>query len=92
MDEVANMIARQKISAAMAGQEEYECFVDGPAVGMGEHPIPCLLDTVAGQTAKIVLADGHDTGAEITVPLSSIAIISGDKMAESAKKLFRGDL
>lgn len=91
MDEISDLLSKQKISRAMSKPEAYECFVDGAAVGMGPHPLPCILSSVAGHTAKVVLADGHDTGVEISVPLSSVSVVGGDKMAQAAKKLFRGE-
>ena len=88
MDEIDSLLARQKILRIMA-KEKYECFVDGAAVGMGHNPMPCILNSVAGQTAKVVIADGHDTGVEMSVPLSSVAVVGGAKMAQAARDLFR---
>lgn len=90
MDEIASVIAKQKIARAMSKPDEYECFVDGQTIGMGQHPVPCLLSSVSGATAKVVIADGQDTGVEINVPLSSVAVVGGAKMADVARKLFRG--
>jgi len=89
MDEVKDLLSKGKISRSMAKDEGYECFVDGAAVGAGNVPVPCVLSSIAGQDAKIVIADGHDTGVEMNVPLSSVAVISEAKMQQAAKDLFR---
>lgn len=90
MDEVRELLARQKISKALGPKKEgYECFVKGSSIGMGDAQVPCVLSSIAGQTAKVVIADGQDTGVEISVPLSSVAIVGAAKMVEAAKSLFR---
>jgi prepilin-type processing-associated H-X9-DG protein len=91
MSEITDLLSKQKISQSMSKPEKYECFVDGPAVGMGINPVPCVLNSIAGQTANIVLADGHDTGVEMNVPLSSVAVVGISKMEQAAKDLFRGE-
>jgi len=90
MSDIRDLLSKQRISKALGPNEKYECFVDGPAIGMGIEPVPCILNSVAGQTARIVIADGQDTGVEISVPLSSVAVVGGAKMAHAAKNLFRG--
>lgn len=89
MSDTSDFISKQKISKALAPKEGSECFVDGSAIGMGSDPIPCVLSSVAGSLAKVVIADGQDTGVEISVPLSSVAILGSAKMSQAAKNLFR---
>jgi hypothetical protein len=89
MDEIDGLLAKEKISQSMKKPEKYECFVDGAAVGMGKNPVPCIMSSVSGSTARVVIADGQDTGVEINVPLSSVAVVGGAKMIQAANSLFR---
>jgi hypothetical protein len=89
MSDTSDFLSRQKISKALGPKETYECFVDGSSIGLGQNPLPCILNSVAGQVAKVVIADGEDTGVEISVPLSSVTTVGSAKMADVAKNLFR---
>lgn len=90
MSDISDFLAKQKISKSLTTSDEVECFVDGSAVGLGPNPLPCVLNSVAGQVAKVIIADGEDTGVEISVPLSSVTTVGSAKMAQVAKNLFRG--
>lgn len=85
MSDIDNLLSKEKISLAMSKPDSYECFVSG----LGPTPVSCILSSVAGQTARIKIADGHDTGVEMSVPLSSVAIIGEARMQQAAKDLFR---
>lgn len=91
MDDTNDFLSKQKISKALGPKEAYECFVDGSAIGLGSTPLPCILNSVAGQMANIMIADGEDTGVEMSVPLSSVTTVGSAKMAQVAKNLFRGE-
>jgi hypothetical protein len=90
MGEVDDLLSKKKISRSMGPKEEaYECFLDGSAIGLGANPVPCTMSSISGQRAKVVVADGHDTGVEIDVPLSSVTTVGSAKMKQAAKDLFR---
>jgi hypothetical protein len=91
MSDTSDFLSKQKISAALNPGDGYECFVDGSSIGLGANPLPCILNSVAGQVAKVIIADGEDTGVEMSVPLSSVTTVGSAKMAQVARNLFRGE-
>lgn len=89
MSDISDFLSKKKIARALAPSEGHECFFDGSSLGMGNTLLPCILKSVAGQVARIVIADGHDTGVEMNVPLSSVTAVDSKKMHKLAKNLFR---
>ena len=88
MDDIRRLQCRKQVGEKLdpAGPE---CFVDGHTTGTGEGPVPCLFKSVSGNMAKVVVADGHDTGVEISVPLASVTMLNEKGMRDIAKGLFR---
>ena len=88
MDDIKKLECRRQVSEKLDPVGP-ECFVDGNATGTGEGPVPCLFKSVAGNTAKVVIADGHDTGVEMNVPLASVTMLNEKGMRDIARGLFR---
>ena len=88
MDEIGRLKMQREVNKRLdpAGPE---CFIDGQVTGAGEGPVPCLFKSVSGKTARVVIADGHDTGVEVSVPLASVTMINEKNMVNIAKGLFR---
>lgn len=90
MDEVSELLSRKKILKAFSKPDTHECLLDGSSLGMGSLPIPCIMRSASGGVANITIADGYDTGVEMSVPLDKVTIIGSEKMVDAAKNLFRG--
>lgn len=88
MSDIGKLKCRDQVKDKL-GPSGTECFIDGVSTGTGEGPVPCLFKSVSGETARIVVADGHDTGVEMSVPLSSVSMLNEKKMVNMAKSLFR---
>ena len=88
MDDPNRMIVEKKLEALESREPSVEYVLDGAAIGeLGL--IPCVLNSETDDSCSVMIADGPNTGSNVTVSKRHIVALGKGFFEDATKKLFK---